>query len=215
MKKENAKKVRPPSFQPQKDRKAEAVVKGQEASAQADENVAARGPRNIQQPKIDRGSRQPQKGSKPETVMADQNGRVQPNESNLENSPEQGALQAGRDGANRAEKEREAGMKDNAAEKEKNQANAQQAGRQIGRMGNKPKPTTQPIHDDATQDLRRAATKVEENSATKPSKQAQPPQKRQAQKGQPPPHRADQPQQQQPEQKGKKKKKPEDQPPDQ
>ena len=216
MKKENAKNVRPPSFQPQKDRKPEAVAKAQEASAQADENVGARGPRNIQQPKIDRRSGQPQKGGKPEAVMADQNGRVQPNESNLENAPEQGALQAGRHGANRAEKEREAGMKDMAAEKDKNQANAQQAGHQVGRMSNKPKPTAQPIHDDATQDLRSVGAKVEENSAKKPSKQAQqPPQNRQAQKGQPPPHRADQPQQQQPEQKGKKKKKPEDQLPDQ
>ena len=216
MKKENAKNVRPPSFQPQKDRKPEAVAKGQEASAQADENVGARGPRNIQQPKIDRRSGQPQKGSKPGAVMADQSGRVQPNESNMKNAPEQGALQAGRHGANRAEKEREAGMKDMAAEKDKNQANAQQAGHQVGRMSNKPKPTAQPIHDDATQDLRSVGAKVEENSAKKPSKQAQqPPQNRQAQKGQPPPHRADQPQQQQPEQKGKKKKKPEDQPPDQ
>ena len=148
--------------------------------------------------------------------MADQSGRVQPNESNMKNAPEQGALQAGRHGANRAEKEPEAGMKDMAAEKDKNQANAQQAGHQVGRMSNKPKPTAQPIHDDATQDLRSVGAKVEENSAKKPSKQAQqPPQNRQAQKGQPPPHRADQPQQQQPEQKGKKKKKPEVQPPDQ
>ena len=216
MKKENAKNVRPPSFQPQKDRKPEAVAKGQEASAQVDENVGARGPRNIQQPKIDRRSGQPQKGSKPGAVMADQSGRVQPNESNMKNAPEQGALQAGRHGANRAEKEREAGMKDMAAEKDKNQANAQQAGHQVGRMSNKPKPTAQPIHDDATQDLRSVGAKAEENSAKKPSKQAQqPPQNRQAQKGQPPPHRADQPQQQQPEQKGKTKKKPQDQPPGQ
>src|SRR4030095_6513030 len=96
--------------------------------AQADENVGTRGPRNIQQPKIDRRSGQPQKGAKPEAVIADQNGRVQPNESTLENAPEQGPLQAGRHGANRAEKEREAGMKDMAAERDKNQANVPAAG---------------------------------------------------------------------------------------
>ena len=116
MKKENAKNVRPPSFQPQKDRKPEAVAKGQEASAQVTKNVGARGPRNIQQPKIDRRSGQPQKGGKPEAVTADRNGRVQPEEANLENGREQRGLKAGQQGANRSRKEREAGVKDMVAE---------------------------------------------------------------------------------------------------
>jgi hypothetical protein len=215
MKKENAKNVRPPSFQPQQDRKPEAVAKAQEASAQADENVGARGPRNIQPPKIDRRSGQPQKGGEPEAVMADQNGRVQPNESNLENAPKQGALQAGRHGANRAEKEREAGMKDMAADKQKNQLKAQQGRDQGGRVSNKP--NAQPIHDDATQDLRSVAVRAQENSVEQPNKKSpRPPQNRQTKKTQPPPaQRGNQPQYPQQEQQGKKKKKPENNPSDQ
>ena len=215
MKKENAKNVRPPSFQPQKDRKPEAVAKGQEASAQVDENVGARGPRNIQQPKIDRRSGQPQKSGKPEAVTADQNGRVQPEGANQENGREQRGLQAGQQGANRSRKEREAGVKDMAADKHKNQQNAQQGGDQGGRLSNKP--NGQPIHDDATQDLRSVAVKAPENSVEQPNKEARrPPQNRQTKTAQPPPQQRDgQPQHQQQEQQGKKKKKPEDKPPDQ
>lgn len=215
MKKENAKNVRPPSFQPQKDRKPEAVAKLQEASPQADENVGVRGPHNIQQPKIDRRSGQPQKGGKTEAVTADQNGRVQPEMANQGNGREQTGLQAGRQGANPSRKEREATVKDMAADNHKNRQNAQQGGDQGGRLSDKP--NGQPIHDDPTQDLRNVAAKASKNSVEQLNKEARrPPQNRQAKTAQPPPpQREGQPQRQQQEQQGKKKKKPEDKPPDQ
>jgi len=208
MKKENAKNIRPPSFQPQKDRNREDLAKGQEASVQADENVRGRGPRNIQ-PKIDHTSGQPQKGDKPEAVMADRNRHVQPEEANQGNGREQRGQQAEQQGANPA---REAGVEDMAADKPKNQRNAQQAGDRGSRLSNKL--NAQPIHDDATQDLRSVAVRAQENSVEQPNKKSpRPPQNRQTKKAQPPPaQRGDQPQHQQ---QGKKKKKPEDNPPDQ
>ncbi len=160
MRKEDAKNIKPPSFQPQKDRKREAVEKVQEASAQPDEDVGTGVPRHSQQPKIDRASGQPQKGGKRQALAADQNVRVQPNEANQENGREQSGLQAGEQGTNRAQKEREAGMKDMAADKDKNLQDGQQARLQSGRLSNKPEPNAQPIHDDTTQDLRSVATKV-------------------------------------------------------
>ena len=66
-----------------------------------------------------------------------------------------------------SEKEREAGVKDMAADKHKNQQNAQQGGDQGGRLSNKP--NAQPIHDDATQDLRSVAAKAQENSVEQPN----------------------------------------------
>jgi hypothetical protein len=213
MKKENAKNVRLPSFQPQKDRKPEVVARGQ-ASAEVDENVGARGPRNIQQPKIDRRSGQPQKSGNPEAVTADQNGRVQPEGANEENGREQRGLQAGQQGANRSRKEREAGVKDMAADKHKNQQDAQQGWDQGGRLSNKP--NGQPIRNAATQDVRNVAVKPPENFVEQPNKEARrPPQNHQTKTAPPPPQQRDgQPQHQQQEQQGKKKKKPEDKPPD-
>jgi hypothetical protein len=215
MKKENAKNVPPPSFQPQKDRNREDLAKGQKASVQADENVRGRGPRNIQQPKIDRTSGQPQKGGKPESVTADRNGRVHPEEATQGNAREPKGLQAGQQGANRLGKEREPGVKDMAADKQKNQLKAQQGRDQGGRVSNKP--NAQPIHDDATQDLRSVAVRAQENSVEQPNKKSpRPPQNRQTKKTQPPPaQRGDQPQYPQQEQQGKKKKKPENNPSDQ
>ena len=214
MKKENAKNVPPPSFQPQKDRNREDLAKGQKASVQADENVRGRGPRNIQQPKIDRTSGQPQKGGKPESVTADRNGRVHPEEATQGNAREPKGLQAGQQGANRLGKEREPGVKDMAADRQKNQLKAQQGRDQGGRVSNKP--NAQPIHDDATQDLRSVAVRAQENSVEQPNKMSpRPPQNRQTKKTQPPPaQRGDQPQYPQQEQQGKKKKKPENNPSD-
>ena len=102
-----------------------------------------------------------------------------------------------------------------AADKHKNQRNAQQGGDRGGRLSNKP--NAQPIHDDATQDLRSVAVKAQENSVEQPNKESpRPPQNRQTKKAQPPPaQRGGQPQHPQQEQQGKKKKKPEDNPPDQ
>src|SRR4030095_2240015 len=162
----NPKTVRPQSFQPQKDRKPEAAAKGQETSAQVDENVGARGPRNIQQPKIDRRSGQPRKGDKPEAVAADQNWRVQPEGANQENGREQRGLQAGQQDTNRFRTEREAGVKDMAADKDKNQQIARQGADQRGRLSGKT--NGQPIHDDVTQDLRNVAVKTQENSVQQP-----------------------------------------------
>ena len=102
-----------------------------------------------------------------------------------------------------------------AADKHKNQQNAQQGGDQGDRLSNKP--NAQPIQDYAAQDLRSVAVKAQENSVEQPKKESRrPPQNRQTKQAQPPPaQRGGQPQPPQREQQGKKKKKPEDKPPDQ
>jgi len=172
MKRENAKDVRSPSFQPQKGRKTQVAVTG----------------RNAQQGKGDSETRKFETMSKDMERSQKTDAQQSVERTNQENGREQSGLQARQRGAKPAQKEREAGMNDMAAEKQKNQEDAQQA-----------------------------ASKLQENSVKHPNKQAQgPPQDRQTQKAQPQPHRAGQPQQQQQEQQGKKKKKkPEDQPPDQ
>ena len=99
------------------------------------------------------------------------------------------------------------------ADKPKNQRNAQQAGDRGSRLSNKL--NAQPIHDDATQDLRSVAVGAQENSVEQPNEESRPPQNRQTRKAQPPPQRGGQPEHPQHEQQSKKKKKPEDNPPDQ
>ena len=208
MKKENAKNVRPPSFEPQKDRKPEAVAKGQEVSPQADESVRARGPRSIQQPKVNGTSVQSSKGSKPETGMSDRNGHAQP-ETNQKNGRKLKGLPTGQQDANRPRKGPEPGVKDMAID-------TQQSRDQSGRLpSNSPNPQT--IRDDATQNLRSARAKEQENSVEQPNQESRrPPQNRQAKKAQSPPaQHAGQPQHPQQEQQRKKKKKPEDEPPGQ
>jgi hypothetical protein len=101
-----------------------------------------------------------------------------------------------------------------AADKHKNQQNAQQGWEQGGRLSNKP--IGQPIRNDATQDVRNVAVKPPENFVEQPNKEARRrPQNHQTKTAPPPPQRDGQPQHQQQEQQGKKKKKPEDKPPDQ
>jgi Family of unknown function (DUF6600) len=178
MKKENAKNVRPPSFQPQTGGKTQVAETGR--NAQRDQGSSETRKFETLGKEVER----PQKADAQQPV-----GRT-----NQENGREQSGLQARQQGTKPAQKEREAGMNDMSAEKQKSQ-----------------------------QDARQAATKVEENSVKQPNKQAQrPPQNRQAQKAPPPPpHRVSPPQQQQQEQQQqeqqgkKKKKKPEDQPPGQ
>jgi len=208
MKKENAKNIRPPSFEP---RKREAVAKRREEGVEADQNGRVRGPNNIQQPKIDTSSAHPQKGGKPEAVTTDRNVPVPPAEANKENGREEKAKQ----GASRSRNEAEAGVKNMAPDKQKNQQNAQQGREKSGRLSNSP--DDQAIHDDATQRLRSGAGKARENSGEKPNKETRrPPQDRQVKKAQPPAaQRGGQPRYPQEAQQGKKKKKPEDKSPDQ
>jgi hypothetical protein len=195
-------------------RKREALGKGQEASAQVDENVSARGPANIQKPKIDRTSGQPQKWGKPEAVTGDRKRRVQPEETSQGNGREQKGLQAGQQGAKPLPErtgswgEGHGGRQNEAAERAAGSGPG-------GRLSNKP--NAQPIHDEATQDLRSVAVKAQENSVEQPNKEPRrPPQNRQTKKALPPPlEDAGQPQHPQQEQQGKKKKKPEDKPPGQ
>jgi hypothetical protein len=189
MVKETAKNVRPPSFQPQKGRKAQVAAPGQ--NTQQDQGSSETRKFETMRKEMERSQKADAQQSMRQT--------------NQENRRDQSGLQAGQQAAKRAQKEREAGTNDIAAEKQKNQRDVQQAGHQGG-LSNKPKPNAQPIHDDAPQDARSVAPQVQENSVKQPNKQAQQP---------PQSHRVGQPQQQQQEQKSKKKKKPEDQPPDQ
>ena len=106
-------------------------------------------------------------------------------------------------------------MKDIPADKQKNQQNAQQGEDQGGRLSDKP--NGQPIHDDATQDLRNVAVKAPENSVEQPNKESRGHRKtvRPKQRNRRRPQRRASLSIQQQEQQGKKKKKPEDKPPDQ